>query len=123
MCQAREPQESLWQSEFLITPRKAKEDAGGRTPFIAWGLGTDISTSARSTAIDPGGSRRVEERQRLTLSGLPVQRVTTGLPASTGILADWRTVLVPVFNQLVVIRGPHHQAGYRAAHVSPAGGG
>ena len=24
MFQAREPQESLWQSEFLITPRKAK---------------------------------------------------------------------------------------------------
>ena len=24
MFQAREPQESLWQSEFLITPRKAR---------------------------------------------------------------------------------------------------
>ena len=34
MFQAREPQESLWQSEFLITPRKAKlsRQAQGELP-------------------------------------------------------------------------------------------
>ena len=37
MFQAREPQESLWQSEFLITPRKAKLMSIARTygPVVA----------------------------------------------------------------------------------------
>ena len=68
----------------------AVEDGGGRLPFMAWALGKDISTSARTVAIEPGASRRVEERGRLTLSGTPTQRITEGLVATTALLADWR---------------------------------
>lgn len=78
----------------------AVEDAGGRLPFMAWAFGKDLSASARQTAIDPGGSRRTEERGRLTLSGLATQRIVDGLASTTGILADWRTVVVPVADEL-----------------------
>ena len=81
----------------------AIEDAGARGPFMAWAAGADLSTSARRVAIEPGGSRRTEERGRLTLSGAPVQRITTGLAATTGLCADWRAVTVPVLDQLAVV--------------------
>ena len=81
----------------------AVEDGGGRSPYIAWGFGKALSTSARKVAIEPGASRRVEERGALTLSGTPVQRITEGLAGTTGLCADWRTVVVPVRDQLIVV--------------------
>ena len=80
----------------------AVEDAGGRLESFAWALGSDLSSSARRTAIDPGGSRRTEERGRLTLSGVAVQRVGA-LPATMGVLADWANVLVLTLDELEVI--------------------
>ena len=81
----------------------AVEDGGGRSPYIAWGFGTTLSTSARKVAIEPGASRRVEERGALTLSGTPVQRITEGLAGTTGLCADWRTVVVPVLSELIIV--------------------
>ena len=81
----------------------AVEDGGGRTEHMSWGLGTDLSTATRKVAIEPGGSRRVEEMGRLTLSGTPVQRITEGLASTTGLCADWRTVVVPILSELIVV--------------------
>ena len=70
---------------------------------MAWAFGKDLSTSARTVAIEPGGSRRVEERGRLTLSRLLTQRITSkAFTSTTGILADWRTVVVPVLDEVFV---------------------
>ena len=79
------------------------EDSGGRSQYMSWGLGRDLDTSARKVAIEPGGSRRVEEMGRLTLSGTPVQRITEGLAATTGLIADWGTVSVPILNELIIV--------------------
>ena len=81
----------------------AVQDGGGRSPYIAWGFGTTLSTSARKVAIEPGASRRVEERGALTLSGTPVQRITEGLAGTTGLCADWRTVVIPVLSELIIV--------------------
>ena len=54
MFQAREPQESLWQSEFLITPRKAKlmrRELGGGVSER--GSGAHRGGAVRS-AVQPG---------------------------------------------------------------------
>ena len=90
-------------SGLFIIGEAAVEDGDGRGPNMAWAFGRDLSAGARGTAIDPGGSRLTEERGRLTLSGLPVQRVKSGLDATTGILADWQTVMLPMLDQLLVI--------------------
>ena len=79
------------------------EDAGGRRSGMAWALGKNLSTSARKTAIEPGGSRRAEEQGRLVLSGLPAQRITEGLAGTTGLCADWGLVYVPILSELVVV--------------------
>ena len=79
------------------------EDGGGRSPYMAWALGTDLDTSAKKTAVEPGASRRVLEMGRLTLSGLPAQRIVEGLASTTGLIADWRTVLVPILSELIVV--------------------
>ena len=89
--------------EFFTDGEIAVADAGGRSPYTAWGFGKDLSTSARKVAIEPGGSRRVEEMGRLTLSGTPVQRITEGLAGTTGLVADFRTVVVPVLSELLVV--------------------
>ena len=81
----------------------AVQDGGGRSQFMSWALGTDLSTSARTTAIEPGASRRVEERGALTLSGTPVQRIVEGLGATVGLVGDWRTVVVPILSELIVV--------------------
>ena len=81
----------------------AVEDGGGRSPYIAWGFGTTLSTSARKVAIEPGASRRVEERGALTLSGTPVQRITEGLGATVGLCGDWQTVVVPILSELIIV--------------------
>ena len=70
---------------------------------MAWGLGTSLDTSARKVAIEPGGSRRVLEAGRLTLSGLPAQRIVEGLEATVGLVADWQTVIVPVLSELIIV--------------------
>ena len=79
------------------------EDAGGRSPFLAWAVGSDLSDSLRTTAIEPGASRRTEEQGRLSLSGLPVQRVADGMVSTSGILCDWRSVIVVVADTLELV--------------------
>ena len=90
-------------SSLFTIGEAAVEDGDGRGPNMSWALGRTLSAGARGTAIDPGGSRLTEERGRLTLSGLPVQRVKSGLDATTGIVADWATVLLPMLDQLLVV--------------------
>ena len=89
--------------EAFVDGEIAVEDGFGRSPFLAWALGTDLDTSARKTAVEPGASRRVLEEGRLTLSGLPAQRIVEGLTSTTGLIADWRTVSVPILDQLVIV--------------------
>ena len=89
--------------EAFTDAELAVEDGGGRTEHMAWALGTDLSTSAQKTAIEPGASRRVQENGRLTLSNMPAQRITEGLASTTGLIADWRTVSVPILDQLVIV--------------------
>ena len=91
--------ESFTDGELAV----AVEDGGGRTEHMSWGLGTDLSTATRKVAIEPGGSRRVEEMGRLTLSGTPVQRITEGLAGTTGLCGDWRTVTVPILSSLIIV--------------------
>ena len=87
----------------FTTGEIAVEDASGRLPFMVWALGKDIDESTRTTAIDPGSSRRVQERGRLSLSGVPVQRVVGELEATTGLLADWRTVILPIADRVQIV--------------------
>ena len=79
------------------------EDAGGRLSGMAWAAGSDLSTSARRALLEPGSDRRVEERGRLSLSGLPMQRITSGLSPTTGLLCDWSLIYVPILSELVVV--------------------
>ena len=89
--------------EAFVDAEVAVEDGFGRSPFLAWALGRDLDTSARKTAVEPGASRRVLEEGRLTLSGLPAQRIVEGLAGTTGLCADWRTVVVPILTELIVV--------------------
>ena len=89
--------------EAFVDAEVAVSDGGGRTQYMGWALGTDLDTSARKTAVEPGASRRVLEMGRLTLSGLPAQRIVEGLAGTTGLVADWRTVVVPVLSELLVV--------------------
>ena len=81
----------------------AVEDGGGRSPYMAWALGRDLSTSAQKTAVEPGASRRVLEGGRLTLSGLPAQRIVEGLTSTVGLVGDWQTVIVPILSELIIV--------------------
>ena len=89
--------------EAFVDGEIAVEDGGGRTQYMAWALGTDLDTSARKTAVEPGASRRVLEEGRLTLSGLPAQRIVEGLTSTTGLCADWRTISVPILSELIIV--------------------
>ena len=89
--------------EAFINGEIAVEDGFGRSQFMSWGFGTTLSTSARKVAIEPGASRRVEERGALTLSGTPVQRIVEGLGATVGLIADWQTIIVPILDQLIIV--------------------
>ena len=89
--------------EAFTDAELAVQDGGGRTEHMAWALGTDLSTSTQKTSIEPGSSRRTQEGGRLTLSGTPVQRITEGLAGTTGLCADWRTVVVPILTELIVV--------------------
>ena len=86
----------------LLAGETAIEDAGARLPFMAWAVGSDLSDSLRSTLLEPGADRRVEENQRRTLSGTPIQRFTTGLDTTSAIIADWQTVIVPIASELEI---------------------
>ena len=90
----------------------AVEDGGGRSPYMAWALGTDLDTSAQKTAVEPGASRRVLEGGRLTLSGLPAQRIVEGLGATVGLVGDWQTVIVPVLSELIIVVDRITNPGY-----------
>ena len=90
----------------------AVSDGFGRSPYLAWALGTDLSTSAQKTAVEPGASRRVLEEGRLTLSGLPAQRIVEGLVSTTGLIADWQTVIVPILTELIVVVDRITNPGY-----------
>ena len=89
--------------EAFVDGEIAVEDGGGRSPYMAWALGTDLDTSAQKTAVEPGASRRVLEGGRLTLSGLPAQRIVEGLEATVGLVGDWQTVIVPVLSELIIV--------------------
>ena len=90
----------------------AVEDGGGRSPYMSWALGTDLDTSAQKTAVEPGASRRVLEEGRLTLSGLPAQRIVEGLGATVGLVGDWQTVIVPVLSELIIVIDRITNPGY-----------
>ena len=90
-------------SAALQTAEDAVEDAGGRGAYMSWAMGRDVSASARRALLEPGSDRRVEERGRLSLSGLPVQRVVEGLAATTAVVADWRAVVQPISSELAVV--------------------
>ena len=98
--------------EAFVDGEIAVEDGGGRTQYMAWALGTDLDTSARKTAVEPGASRRVLEEGRLTLSGLPAQRIVEGLTSTTGLCADWRTISVPILSELIVVVDRISNPGY-----------
>ena len=89
--------------EAFVDGELAVEDGFGRREYMAWALGTLLSTAAQKTAVEPGASRRVLEEGRLTLSGLPAQRIVEGLASTTGLCADWQTVTVPILDQLVIV--------------------
>ena len=89
--------------EAFVDGEISVADAGGRSQFVAWGLGKDLDTSAKKTAVEPGASRRVVENGRLTLSGTPAQRIVEGLAGTTGLCADWERITVPVLSQLVIV--------------------
>ena len=89
--------------EAFVDGEIAVEDGGGRTQYMTWALGTDLDTSARKTAVEPGASRRVLEMGRLTLSDLPASRIVEGLASTTGLIADWRTVAVPILSELIIV--------------------
>ena len=89
--------------ETFVDGEISVADAGGRSQFVAWGLGKDLDTSAKKTAVEPGASRRVVENGRLTLSGTPAQRIVEGLAGTTGLCADWERITVPVLSQLVIV--------------------
>ena len=89
--------------EAFTDAELAVSDGFGRSPYMAWALGTDLDTSAKKTAVEPGASRRVFEIGRLTLSGVPAQRILEGLASTTGLIADWRTVSVPILNELIIV--------------------
>ena len=101
----------------------AVEDGGGRTQYMAWALGTDLDTSAQKTAVEPGASRRVLEGGRLTLSDLPASRIVEGLAGTTGLCADWRTVVVPILTEIIVVVDRVTLPGYvRLTSRLPIGG-
>ena len=109
--------------EFFTDAENGVADSFGRMEHAAWALGTDLDTSAKKTAIEPGGSRRVLEMGRLTLSGLPAQRIVEGLGATTGLIADWQTVIVPILDQLVIVVDRITIPGYvRITSRLPIGG-
>ena len=89
--------------EAFVNGEIAVEDGFGRMEHMGWALGRDLDTSAKKTAVEPGASRRVLEEGRLTLSGLPAQRIVEGLASTTGLIADWQTVIVPILDQLVIV--------------------
>ena len=100
------------------------EDAGGRSPFLAWAVGSELSDSLRTTAIEPGASRRTEEQGRLSLAGLPVQRVADGMVSTSGILCDWRSIVQIVASELELTVDRVTKPGYlrltsRLAVASP----
>ena len=97
------PQVDQGKDSDFTTGEIAVESASGRLPFMVWALGRDLDTATRKSAIDPGSSRRVQERGRLSLSGVPVQRVVSELATTTGILADFRTLIVPVLDRLQIV--------------------
>ena len=98
--------------EAFTDAELAVQDGGGRTEHTAWALGTDLSTSTQKTSIEPGSSRRTQEGGRLTLSGTPAQRITEGLAGTTGLCADWRTVIVPVLSELIIVVDRITNPGY-----------
>ena len=109
--------------EAFVDGEIAVEDGGGRTQYMAWALGRDLDTSARKTAVEPGASRRVLEMGRLTLSDLPASRIVEGLAGTTGLVGDWRTVVVLVLSELLVIVDRISNPGYvRLTSRLPIGG-
>ena len=98
--------------EAFTDAELAVADGGGRSQFMSWAVGVDLDTSAKKTAVEPGASRRVLEMGRLTLSGLPAQRIVEGLASTTGLVADWKTVAVLVLSELIIVADRISNPGY-----------
>ena len=78
---------------FLVA-EAAVEDADSDPMTSAWLLGSDLSDSARSSAIDPGSFKRTEEAKRMSLSGYRSFRSDSVIPATTGLFCDWASVIL-----------------------------
>ena len=76
----------------FLTAEAVVEDADSDPMTSAWLLGSVLSDSARSVAIEPGSYRRTEERGRMSLSGYRSFRSDSTLPATTGVFCDWASL-------------------------------
>ena len=88
--------------EFFELGEETVIDAHGRESGLVWALGTGLHSAAKGSLLEPGSDRRVLERGRLSTSGTPVQRISDGLDSTTGLLADWSAVAVPISDRLEV---------------------
>ena len=79
------------------------EDADSDPATSAWLLGSDLNDSARGTLIEPGSDRRTSERGRISLSGYRAHRSDSALPATTGVFADWASVVLVMQDPIVVV--------------------
>ena len=89
--------------EAFELAEEVARDAHGRQAGLVWALGTDLDSSAKSTLLEPGSDRRVLERSRMSLSGTPTQRISSGLPSTTGLLCDWSSLILPIADRVEVI--------------------
>ena len=99
-------------------------DAGGMPGRMAWSMGVDVHTSAQGLVIEPGASRRVLERDRLTLGGTVVERIGPVYPALLAVCADWSSVIVPMLDEVLIVLDRITVPGYvkitsRLALASP----
>ena len=86
---------------FLVA-EAAVEDEDSDPATSAWLLGSDLSDSARSAAIEPGSYRRTEERGRISLSGYRSFRSDSAIPGTTGLLCDWASVALVMQDSILV---------------------
>ena len=70
---------------------------------MAWGMGVDVHSSAQAVVVEPGASRRVLERGRLTLGGTVVERIGPVYPAVLAVCADWSSVIVPMLDEVLIV--------------------
>ena len=70
------------------------EDADADPGAMAWLLGSDLHDSAKGALLEPGSDRRTLERGRMSVSGYQTYRSDSALPATTGLLCDWSSIVL-----------------------------